>query len=372
LGLAAAWGGIKLPLYGPRKLAVAGGALYGLGYLVSGLALHWHSLPLFYLGFGVVGGAGLGLGYVTPVATAAKWFPDRKGLVTGMVVMGFGFGALVMSKLIGPALLSATGGNLVATFCLVGAIMLVTTVPAGASLCNPPPGFAPPGLGAAAAATAPQGSPDDAPVPARTAILSGRFALMWVMFFCNICAGIMFIGLQSPKLQDLLRASDPTMNAAGLATAGATLIATSSVFNGLGRLFWGTLSDRIGRSNVFRLILGTQVVVFVALMFVTSPWLFGALVCYVLLCYGGGFGSMPSFVLDVFGSRLMGVVYGTILTAWSIGGIVGPQVAAVIKDTYPSDAGPRTFAVAAGFLALGFVLSLVIKSKRFTSYGQGA
>jgi len=177
----------------------------------------------------------------------------------------------------------------------------------------------------------------------------------------------MFIGFQSPMIQDLFKATDPTMTAAALVAAGGTLIGISSLFNGVGRFFWGGLSDKIGRVQAFRLILGTQVVVFLLMTQVTNPYIFGVLVCYVLLCYGGGFGTAPSFVLTVFGSKVMGVVYGCLLTAWSMGGLVGPKLAAWVKDTVPdpSQAATRTFLIGAGFLAAGLIISFLLSNKQF-------
>ena len=367
LGVAASWGGMKLPAIGPRKLAMLGGLLYSVGHLIASWALHQQSLVLLYIGYGVIGGLGLGLGYVTPVATAAKWFPDKKGQITGMVVMGFGFGALVMSKIIAPCLMQWTGGNLVQVFLAIGLIMGVITLPAGYFLVNPPAGFQPAGYTAA-------------PVPAAQAaaantdgvlshILSRRFIIMWAIFFLNICAGIMLIGFQSPLFQDLLRQGYPLdqqntpETVAILASAGATLIAISSICNGLGRFFWGSMSDKIGRLPVFRIILGTQVLVFVTLIFSSSPILFSALICYILLCYGGGFGTMPSFVLDEFGAAKMGVVYGCILTAWSIAGICGPQIVAFLKDNFAENAATYTFAFASVLLVAGFLLTFFFPKK---------
>lgn len=369
LGLAAAWGGINLPKFGPRKLAMIGGLLFSLGYLIAAYALIIKNLPLLYVGYGVIGGIGLGLGYVTPVATAAKWFPDKKGFITGMVVMGFGFGALIMAKILAPIIMLRTGGDLVLVFSYVGVIMLFVTLPAGYCLVNPPAGFMPKGYIPPASMAGDLASQDD--ITAKQCILSGKFLMMWTVFFFNIIAGIMFIGFQSPLLQDLLKKTidlttltDPKV-IAGLAAAGATLIAISSIFNGLGRFFWGGLSDKIGRVQTFRLILGSQFVVFIALMFVKSPIVFGVLVCYILLCYGGGFGSMPSFVLDVFGPKLMPVVYGTILTAWGCGGIVGPQIVAFLKDNYPQQAAQYTFVSASVLLLLGLIITLVLSNKKY-------
>jgi OFA family oxalate/formate antiporter-like MFS transporter len=373
LGLAAAWGGINLPKFGPRKLAMTGGILFGVGYLIGGYALSIKSIPLLYAGYGLIGGLGLGLGYVTPVATAAKWFPDKKGFITGMVVMGFGFGALVMSKILAPIFMAQFSGNVSSVFYAIGVIMLILTVPAGYFLVNPPAGFVPKGY-TPPATSAGQASEDS--VTASQCLLSGRFILMWIVFFFNIVAGIMFIGFQSPLLQDLIKKgmdsatnfTDPKVVAA-LAASGATLIAVSSIFNGVGRFFWGGLSDKIGRVQTFRLILGTQFFVFIAMMYTGSPMIFGILVCYVLLCYGGGFGSMPSFVLDTFGPKLMPVMYGTILTAWGCGGIVGPQIVAFLKDNYAKQAAQYTFTTASALLMLGLLITFALSNKKYVPAG---
>lgn len=378
LGLSAAWGGINLPRFGPQKLAMTGGSLFGVGYLIAAYALHIQNLPLLYAGYGVIGGIGLGLGYVTPVATAAKWFPDKKGFITGMVVMGFGFGALLMAKVLAPVFMAMTGGNLVLVFTCVGVIMLLVTLPAGYVLVNPPAGFVPQGYVPTVQSAVAQAAQDD--MTASECILSGKFLMMWTVFFFNIVAGIMFIGFQSPLLQDLLKTTmdsatltDPKV-LTGLAASGATLIAVSSIFNGVGRFFWGGLSDKIGRAQTFRLILGSQLLVFIALLFVSDPFLFGVLVCYILLCYGGGFGSMPSFVLDVFGPRLMPVVYGTILTAWGCAGIVGPQIVAFLKDNFDKQAGQYTFVSASVLLFLGLVITFALNNRKiaFVKVATGA
>ncbi len=381
LGLSAAVGGTLLPKFGPRKLAVTGVLLYALGWVLGGFALGAKSLPLLYAGLGVIGGIGLGLGYVTPVATAAKWFPDRKGFITGMVVMGFGLGALLMSKVIAPFSVNyfttaTAGGDPVTAwptvFYVIAAALGIPGLIAASLMQNPPSGFVPAGWKPSVAETTANSA---VPVEPKPCVLSRRFALMWVIFFCNITAGIMFIGFQSPLLQDLLKLEDPGMAPAALAAAGATLIAISSLFNGIGRFFWGGLSDKIGRTQTFRLILGSQILVFIALMFVDSPILFSVLVCYILLCYGGGFGTAPSFVLTVFGNKVMAVVYGCLLTAWSMAGIVGPQVAARIKDAFPdnpSEAASKTFMVGAAFLALGFLVSFFLNNKPFAGRSSKA
>ena len=351
LGLAAAWGGLQLSRLGPRRLAVTGGVLFGLGHLIAALALHLHSLPLLHFGYGVLAGCGLGLGYVTPVATVAKWFPDKKGLATGMVIMGFGFGALLMSKVFAPLLFRASGGNLVMVFAWLGMGFLPVVTSLGALLQNPPvEGDAPSSL--------------DHRVTAPSAILpqllSRRFLTIWFVFFANILAGISLISFQSPLFQAVWAQRDPTLSKEVLAGCGATLIAVSSLFNGLGRILWGAASDRLGRARTFQLMLGSQIGVFLLLTQTENPWWFGAHVCYVLLCYGGGFGSMPALVLDTFGPAKMPILYGAILTAWSAAGIAGPQWVAFLNDHYAAHLAPYAFGCNAIILALGFALSLAL------------
>ncbi len=351
LGLSAAWGGVKLPIYGPRKLSSIGSVLFGLGYIVAAAALHWRMLPLLYLGYGVIDGAGIGLCYVTPVATVAKWFPDKKGLATGIVIMGFGFGALLMSKIVAPVLFAWFGGDLATVFFWLGVFFMAATLAASWFLCNPPTVASSSDRAGSVAAQSPR-------------IASPQFAMMWMMFFCNILAGISIISFQSPIFQDLWQLAKPSLSAATLAAYGATLIAVSAVFNGIGRMFWGGLSDRIGRLTAFRLMLGSQLAVFLLMSTVADPRLFGALVCYVLLCYGGGFGTMPSFVIDVFGSENMAKAYGAMLTAWSAAGVVGPQISGFLRDRYNSDAARYSFYVAAVFLSIGLLLSLTMKKHK--------
>lgn len=357
LGISAAWAGVNLPKIGPRKLAVAGAMLFSLSYLLGGLALHLGSIPLFYLGYSVVGGIGIGLGYVTPVSTVAKWFPDKRGLVTGVVVMGFGVGAFVMSKVLAPLLLSSTKGDLVPVFVSLGVLFGVVLLPVAWFLQNPPAELSSP----AAAARATPVSPEPA---TRAYLLSGQFLSMWVVFFFNIAAGISVISFQSPLLQEIWGLSDPGVEPAVLASYGATLIAVSSLFNGLGRLLWGTISDRVGRVETFRLMLASQMIVFGVLMTERNPWIFSALVCYILLCFGGGFGTMPSFVMDAFGAKKMSVMYGAMLTAWSAAGVAGPLLVASLKDNYPDRAVIYCFLMGVLFLGSGFVFSFLLTNDR--------
>ncbi len=351
VGVAASIGGALLPKYGPRLLAVTGASLFAGGYLIAAYALRVDSLALFYLGYGVVGGIGIGLGYVTPVATTAKWFPNRTGLFTGIVVMGFGVGALLLSKGLAPFLVVRTGGDLTQVFLWLGIVFGCIAIPAACGLHNPPD--------RTPMATA-EPAEDTAVAPC---LRSGAFAVMWLVFFFNIAAGISVISFQSPLLQDVWGLADPTVEPETLAEYGAMLIAISSLCNGAGRLLWGSLADRIGRVRVFRILLATQMVVFGVLMTERDPWIFSGLVCYVLLCFGGGFATMPSFVATVFGAQRMSAVYGIILTAWAAAGLFGPLYVGYLKDAYPDRAVMYCFLIGILMLGLGWVFTYLLNDE---------
>ena len=357
LGMAAALGGAMLSRHGPRKLAVIGSIMFCGGYFIASLSLVIESLALFYLGFGVIGGIGIGLGYVTPVATVAKWFPDRKGLATGIVVMGFGVGALVLSTALAPVLLLQAQGDLALMFLLLGSVFAVILIPSSLMLDDPP-------ADAPFAKAAARQMEDLEDAPLKACLMSSEFAVMWIVFFFNIAAGIAVISFQSSLLQEVWGLADPTIEPSLLATYGATLIAVSSLCNGLGRLFWGLLSDRIGRVRVFRILLASQMFVFGVLMTEQNPWVFSALVCYIMLCFGGGFATMPSFVQDVFGARRMATIYGAVLSAWAMAGIFGPVYVGYLKDQYPDRAVIYCFLIGILILGLGYLFTYLLNDDR--------
>ena len=359
LGVTAAWGGTKIDKYGPRKLAIIGGVMYALGYIISAYALTSGSLWLLYLSFGILGGSGLGLAYVTPVATVSKWFTKNQGLATGMVVMGFGLGALVMSKVLAPLFMEMSNYDLSTTFLYIG-ITLLVLLPIFASFMQLPP--------SQEKEIKTTESPTISPYKS---IFSKSFIILWFMFAINVVAGMIFISFQSPLLQDILKLRMPSSTnfvdvtvIESLSAAGATLIAVSSIFNGLGRFFWGAVSDKIGRITTFRLLLALQAIIFVLLIFISHPVWFFVFVCTVLLCYGGGFGVIPSLINDSYGAKLMPVLYGAVLTAWGVGGIIGPQIVAFMKDNYPAEAGLYAFVISSGILIVGFGLSYFYKDKK--------
>lgn len=350
LGVTASWGGQNLQKFGPRKLALIGAFLYAFGYIISYFALQNESLWLLYFGYGIVGGIGLGLAYVTPVATVSKWFPDKQGLVTGMVVMGFGLGALLMSKLLAPIFLEYFEKDLAKTFLAIG-ITLLVLLPFFANFLNLP--------------TEEKATEISAEkLSATKEILSPNFIFIWLIFMFNVVAGMIFISFQSPLLQDLLKAENVNIDTVTLEKSGATLIAISALFNGLGRFFWGSISDKLGRVITFRLLLLIEMGVFASLIFIKSPILFSVGVCLILLNYGGGFGVLPSLIKDFFGTKLMPIVYGAALTAWGVGGILGPQITAYMKDHFAENAGLYAYKVALVLIALGIGLSFFVKNKK--------
>jgi MFS transporter, OFA family, oxalate/formate antiporter len=364
LGLSAAWGGINLARIGPRRLAIAGRLLFAAGYALAAIAL------LFYLGYGAVAGIGIGLGYVTPMSTVTKWFPDKKGLMTGIVAMGFGLGAFILSVVLAPILMYVFHRNLAPVFAALGAILGSAAFGSAAMLKDPPADYLPSGYVPSAAKDAFAAGPyakaeEESDLPLKEYLLAGQYAIMWFIFFLNIMAGISIVSFLSPLYQDIWRLSHPTLERSILASYGATLIAVSSLFNGFGRIVWGAVSERLGRINTFRLLLASQLIVFGILMTEHNPWVFAILVCYVLSCFGGGFAIMPPMMIDVYGQKRMSRVYGVILTAWSAAGILGPMMVASLKDNYPDRAIVYSFLIGIFVLGVGFIFSFLVNDDRF-------
>jgi MFS family permease len=369
LGVGAILGGRWQDRAGPRPVAIAGAMLWGIGNLLAGLGTARLGSPWLIATFGVVGGLGLGLGYVTPVAAVTKWFPDKRGLGSGLVVMGFGLGAFFYAMLLkslpsfaavaaeAAALAKAGGGPLSAgstvillrTFTASGAFFLLLGGAAATLVADPPAGLLLPAPAAARAVT-PGPAADMTPAQA---LRRPQFWSLWAMLFLNVTAGILFISNAVPILRELTGA------APGAAAAAYGAIA---VANGIGRFFWGAVSDRIGRRGAYVLIYGIQVLIFLAASRVHALGAvsaLSALFALVLLCYGGGFGTMPSFVADWFGTRHLGVNYGWILSAWGVAGVAGPLFVALMKDWTGSYAGALPWI--AGLLAAAAILPAVTR-----------
>ncbi len=309
LGVGTIIGGLWQDRVGPRLVASVAGLIYGLSYLLAGYFSAHHSLLGLYFSYGVLGGIGRGMGYITPVATLTKWFPDRRGLMTGVAVAGYGAGALVMSPIAARVVKSS---GVPVTFLGLGIVYLVLVVLAAQFYANPPQGWRPEGWQPRTAVAKAAGTVD---YTVREAMATWQFWLLWLMLFLNVSAGIMIISQASPMAQQIVHMTP---------VAAAGMVGLISIFNGGGRVFWAWVSDHIGRARVYFLLYLIQAVVFFALVRTQSLALFSAEFAIIGLCYGGGFGTMPSFTADYFGPKFMGGIYGIILLAWGAAAIPSP------------------------------------------------
>lgn len=353
LGITAAFCGKWIEAWGPRISGIAAAVLFCGGLALAGLGVQVQSLAVFYLGYGVIGGIGLGVGYLAPVSTLVAWFPDRRGLATGMAVMGFGAGALAAGP-VAASLIDAIG--LAQTFAMMSAGYLVLML-AGA-LYITRPGQNDPSMHNAKSERTPQDNrtaanvQDVLPVETtpREALRSARFWLLWMMFFINITSGIMLISIASPMAQEQT----------GLSVAGAaTMVGLMGLFNGCGRIGWSTLSDYWGRPNLFTMFFALQLVLCPLLPQLTVPLLFQLSTFLIVSFYGGGFALVPAFISDLFGTRHLGVILGYLLTAWSAAGIAGPLLVAYIRDQTGSY--HLAFYLVTVLIALALVASLLIR-----------
>lgn len=316
LGFAAFVGGLWMNRVGPRRVAIVAGICYGVGTILAGQA--HGQIGLMYLTYGVLAGIGLGLGYIVPVATLIKWFPDKRGMITGLAVAGFGAGALVTAPL-AQRLIGSVGVS--ETFAILGTVYLIAVAGAALVMKNPPAGYRPVGWTPPATGQQQQGGVD------RTlseALHSWQWYALWITLFLNTSAGISIISQASPMGQEITHAT---------AAAAAALVGLISIANGSGRLLWAWLSDFSGRRGVFVAMFLLQSLIFLALSRVQSFGALAALAFLVLLCYGGGFGTMPAFAADLFGPGNVGAIYGLMLTAWGFAGVLGPMLIARIRET---------------------------------------
>jgi len=339
LGVGTVVGGLWQDRVGPRRVATVAGILYGIGYMVASLAASHHSLIGLYLGYGAISGLGMGMGYICPVATLVKWFPDRRGLMTGVAVCGYGAGALVMSPLAAREILAV---GVPGTFLTLGIVYLILVVITAQFYQNPPQGWRPAGWEPRSAVSKAASTYD---FTVKQAMSTPQFWLLWVMLFLNVSAGIMIISQASPMAQQLVGLTP---------VAAAGIVGVISIFNGLGRVFWAAVSDYIGRARVYFLLYLIQVGVFFALPHLHTAAMFTAAVALVGLCYGGGFGTMPSFTADFFGAKYMGGIYGWILLAWGAGAIPSPILIARVRQT------TGTYHQAILVIAIVMVCSLIL------------
>ena len=381
LGSSAALFGSWLERNGPRKAGVVAAFCWGGGFFVSALGVHYHQVILMWLGSGVIGGCGLGLGYISPVSTLVKWFPDKRGMATGMAIMGFGGGAMIgmplADRLIKHYTTSASVG-VWETFVTLGCIYLVAMLCGAFAYRIPAPGWKPHGWSGPVDTSSHLITQDH--VHVKNAHKAPQFWLLWAVLCLNVSAGIGIIYMASPMLQQvfggrLIGVAKPfggldTKQLALVATVGAGFGGLLSLFNIGGRIFWASLSDHIGRKRTYFIffVLGLLLYVSAALAAgLGSVVLFVVVFCVILTMYGGGFATIPAYLADLFGTQYVGAIHGRLLTAWSTAGILGPVlVNSILK--YQADRGivgasayNPVFYTVAGLLFLGFISNLLVR-----------
>ncbi len=361
LGLSAAVGGPWVERKGPRAAATTAALFFGTGLIIGGIGLTLGQPIVAFLGMGVIGGIGCGLGYISPVSTLVKWFPDRRGMATGMAIMGFGGGAFLAGYL-NVFFMDRMGvANTVMT---LGAIYLVIML-AGARLLERPPdgwqpeGWTPPAIKRAMIA--------DRSVTRNDAIQTTQFFLLWGILFINVTAGIGILAQASPMIQDLFGRT---------AAQAAAVVSLISIFNASGRFLWASISDYIGRRNTYVIFFVAQVALFLLIprLAAAGNWIgFEASLFVVFTMYGGGFATIPAFLADIFGPDNVGAIHGALLTAWSAAAVVGPVIITELSNRARGALAPGAdrihiydtpLAVLAGLLSVGFVLTLLVRPLR--------
>ena len=344
LGFAAFFGGLWLNRKGPRVVALTGGALYGLGVF---LASFTHRLSWLYLTYGVIGGIGLGLAYIVPVAVLVKWFPDRRGLITGIAVGGFGAGALITAP-VATRLIQSVG--VLSTFAYLGIAYLIVTVVTGLFMQNPPNGWKPEGWTPTASQNSHRAGHD---FSLSEALTTWQWWALWLLLFLNTCAGISIISQEAPLFQELTGVT---------AVVAASMVGLASIGNAVGRVFWAWVSDSITRRATFLVMFVSQILLFWFLPNITTASLMTIDAFVVLMCYGGGFGTMPAFAADYFGPKNVGPIYGLMLTAWGFASVFGPLLIAHMRETAGSYGG--ALHVIAGIMAISAVLPILVHPPR--------
>ncbi|KQU70181.1 MFS transporter [Phycicoccus sp. Root101] len=301
---------------GPRTVALAGGVIYSIGVVLASFATG-DSFWLLVLGYGILGGFGLGMAYIVPIAMLQKWFPDKPGLITGIAVAGFGFGAVITAP-VGQSLINNTPDMPTKAFLPLGIGYLVAILIGASQFRNPPQGYQPPGYEAPVPAADAHGAEivsSTRDFTANEALSTPQWYLLTAILTLSVVAGISLISVAAGSASDIT----------GLSAAGAaTLVGALGLFNGAGRVLWGWLSDRIGKMPAFMGILGIQGVCLILIPHASSVAMFAVLAALIYTCYGGAFGTMPSTAGRFFGVKNAGAIYGLMLIGWSIGGVVGP------------------------------------------------
>jgi len=331
---------------GPRKSAMLAAVLFGLGQASSGFAISMDSLTGFLLSYGLLSGLGLGIGYIAPVSTLVKWFPDKRGLATGMAVLGFGTGALITAP-VAASLIESIGISY--TFYILGISYFVLMMLGASYIAPPPKNWMPAGMKAAVKAGTRKIKKDLSQATSGEAVRTKHFWMLWTMMLINTSAGIMMISVASPMAQNIVGLS---------AGAAATMVGIMGVFNGGGRLGWAAASDYISRPKVFIIFFIIQLAAFITLPIITSAFIFQIFIFLVVSCYGGGFSNLPAFIGDLFGTKELGAIHGYLLTTWSLGGLIGPTLVSQIYTRTGSYI--PVFYVFTGLILIALIISILL------------
>jgi MFS transporter, OFA family, oxalate/formate antiporter len=352
LGISAFFGGLWLNKKGPRVVALTGGFLYGLGVFLASFSAN--KLWWLYLTYGLIGGIGVGFGYIVPVAVLVKWFPDRRGLITGVAVGGFGAGALVTAP-VATRLIQSIG--VLQTFAYLGIAYLIVTMAAGYFMQNPPDGWRPAGWTPSATQTAQRAAMD---YTLSGALKTWQWWALWALLFLNTSAGISIISQESPMFQEIAKVS---------AVVAAGMVGIVSIGNAVGRIFWAWTSDAITRRWTFVAMFLLQIGLFWVLPKMSSAPVLTALSFIILMCYGGGFGTMPAFAADYFGSKNVGPIYGLMLTAWGSASAFGPLLIAHLRQG--SGSYSSGLHVIACIMAVSVVLPILVSQPKSVAATSG-
>src|ERR1700692_3238362 len=374
LGLSAAVFGGWVERVGPRKSMFPSALCFGSGFIVSAVGIHFHEIWLLYLGYGVLGGCGLGIGYISPVSTLIKWFPDRPGMATGMAIMGFGGGALIaapLSVILMKHFTTAHSNGVLETFVTMGVIYFMFMMIGVISVRVPAEGWKPAGW-------IPSEHPKKLVTAANVAVdvawRTPQFWLLWVVLCMNVTAGIGVIGQASPMIQEIFSGRVSPLTA-------ASFVGLISLFNMGGRIFWASTSDYIGRRNTYMVFFLLGIVLYSSvptLGHLGSIRLFVAAFCIILSMYGGGFATIPAYLRDMFGTYQVGAIHGRLLTAWSAAGVLGPVLVNYIRQ-YQIDQGiPKaqaysvTMYIMGGLLLIGFLCNFAMRAVDEKYYYRGS
>lgn len=336
LGLTAAFMGNFVNRIGPRKAGLLGAAFFGAGLAGAGLASSTGSLPLFYLTYGVISGIGLGFGYITPVSVVVKWFPDKPGFASGLVIMSFAAGSVLASQIISPIAGVAGVSN---TFFLLAACYFALMVAASLYLSVPE---------SSSPLVVDDGHSGGSSVPASVLLSDTRFYGLWLMLFFNTTCGIALIAVAAPMAKNIIHISD---------AAAIIFVGVIGLFNGLGRLIWSSVSDKIGRWNTFMCFFVVGSACFFVLSLTPAAWLFYVAVLVIISCYGGAFATMPAFIKDIYGADKMGSVLGYVLIAWSAAAFAGPWLITLSDDYTP------IFLAFSGILAATAIMAYILRKR---------